>query len=299
MRYIDDFVTVSRVTGFLKIDTQTLTSTTYADKPAWDVFFAAMLIAAQYKPLRLDEPMAQMAVRTLETTGWMIPPGEYGFAPAAGVGIVKTAQIDTEMGLEALERLGAPEPDSRSQIFDGRRLVRIDGGYVVLNMMEFRQRDQTATERQRRRRARIKAEKEGVTRDVTVDAPSVTDADAEEDANAEAEGRGRDPIPSLHLPGETQGAFLERELTLVLNNGFGTLGFDPTKYTYQAAIRLIQNEKATLEQIRDAIEGWNAGRRPDGIDKLSMFQAQHWAAVRAACLAEDPDEPAWKKELTS
>ena len=154
---------------FLKIDTQTLTSTTYADKPAWDVFFAAMLIAAQSPPIKFGEPMPQLGVRDMEPTGWEVPPGEYGFAPSSGPGIIRTAQLEKEAGTAALERLGAPELDSRSQACNGRRLVRVDGGYIVINLAEFRRYDQTATERQRRRRARLKAEETEVSRrNVTV-----------------------------------------------------------------------------------------------------------------------------------
>lgn len=168
--------------GFIKIDVQTLTSTTYADKPAWDVFFAAMLVAAHHPPFDTGEPEPQLEVRSLTKTGWCVPPGEYGFAPAAGIGLIRTAQIDMEEGLAALERLGAPEPDSRSQEFEGRRLVRIDGGFLILNMGRFRSRDHTAAERQRRYRERRR-------NDVTRDGDDVT-------RDVTAESRGGDGTPS-------------------------------------------------------------------------------------------------------
>ena len=73
---------------------------------------------------------------------------------ASGPAIIKHAEIAADVGTEALERLGNPDICSRSQAFEGRRLVRIDGGYIVLNFDRFRRRDMTAAERNRRYRAR-------------------------------------------------------------------------------------------------------------------------------------------------
>jgi len=95
-------------------------------------------------------------VRSLDATGFVVPPGWYGRVPAAGVGIVRRAGLDVEEGLDALERLAAPDPESRTPDFDGRRLVRVDGGYIVLNFMKYRDRDTTAAERQQRYRDRQK-----------------------------------------------------------------------------------------------------------------------------------------------
>src|SRR3990167_5637693 len=90
----------------------------------------------------------------------MVPPGWYGFVPAAGIGIIRRALVtDLEAGMVALEQLGSPEPESRSQEFEGRRLVRVDGGYVALNYDKYRERDFSGADRQRRYRLRKAAEK--------------------------------------------------------------------------------------------------------------------------------------------
>jgi hypothetical protein len=67
--------------------------------------------------------------------------------------------------LDALERLSAPDPESRTPDFDGRRLVRVDGGYIILNFMKYRDRDTTAAERQQRYRERHKKVRNTVSRD--------------------------------------------------------------------------------------------------------------------------------------
>ncbi len=98
--------------------------------------------------------MEQMEIRSLNKTGFVVPPGWYGFVPAASVGIIRQAGIDPEIGLSALERLGAPELESRTPDFDGRRLVRVDGGFIALNFARYRDKDHTAAERSRRYRAK-------------------------------------------------------------------------------------------------------------------------------------------------
>lgn len=180
------------MSGFVKLDCGILRSTIWVDRDARDLFLTALLMA---EPREFTQPVAQVEVRTLATTGWVVPPGWYGFVPAAGIGIINAAGIaDREVGLAALERMGAPEEDSRSTAYDGRRMVRVDGGYVILNYMVYREKDHTSAERSRRYREqkRTKSEKpsrrHAVTprpaRDATRD---ITQAEAQAEAQAEEE----------------------------------------------------------------------------------------------------------------
>jgi hypothetical protein len=137
---------------FVKLDCGILNSTVWVDSVLRDVFLTALLMA---EPYVCDNPLPQLDVRTMEPTGWSVPPGWYGWVAAAGVGILTRALVeDREAGIEALVRLGQPELDSRSQDFEGRRLVRVDGGYIALNYDKYRNRDETGAERQRRYRLR-------------------------------------------------------------------------------------------------------------------------------------------------
>ena len=138
---------------FVKLDCGILDSTLWPDRPAREVFLTALLMA---EPFELHEPAPQLAVSNLDETGWIVPAGWYGFVRAAGTGIVRRAELSREDGLLALERLGAPEPDSRSAAYEGRRLVRINGGFLVLNFMHYRERDYTTAERSARYRAKQK-----------------------------------------------------------------------------------------------------------------------------------------------
>ena len=163
---------------FVKLDCGILNSTVWAESVMRDVFITALLMA---EPYVTDEPLPQLHVRTMEQTGWCVPPGWYGFIAAAGIGILARALItDREAGLEALMRLGEPEQESRSQDFDGRRLIRVNGGYIALNFDKYRQRDETGAERQKRYRKRLAESR------VTLQQSRVKVTQAEAEAEAEA-----------------------------------------------------------------------------------------------------------------
>ena len=109
------------------------------------------------EPREFKEEIRQIEVGRLEFTDFTAPPGWYGFVPAASFGIINRAGVERDAGLEALRKLGDPEVESRSTEFDGRRMIRIDGGFLILNFMKYRDRDHTAADRQKRLRARKKS----------------------------------------------------------------------------------------------------------------------------------------------
>lgn len=141
--------------AFVKLDCGILTSTLWVNRDCREVFITALLMA---EPFEVIDPMPQIEADSLNLTGFMVPPGWYGFVAAAGVGILRVACIDHAPGMQALKELGAPDPESRSNEFDGRRMVRVNGGYLILNYMKYREMDHTTAERSRRYRAKKKAE---------------------------------------------------------------------------------------------------------------------------------------------
>lgn len=174
---------------FVKLDCGILNSTLWVDRSAREIFITALLMA---EPREIVTELPQIAVGSLEFTGWSVPPGWYGFVEAAGPGIINRAGMDDARGplyvkaLEALARLGEPDPESRSHAFDGRRLVRVDGGFVVLNFVNYRDKDATTADRSKRWRERQKLK--AATR-VTVTPTRVIRHQAE----AEAEAKKKEP----------------------------------------------------------------------------------------------------------
>ena len=58
-----------------------------------------LVINATPMGMRPDDPLP-IEVDKLEPTGFMVPPGWYGFVPAAGVGILRQAGVDPVLGPE-------------------------------------------------------------------------------------------------------------------------------------------------------------------------------------------------------
>lgn len=147
--------------AFVKLDTGILNSTLWIERDMREIFITALLMA---EPREYSESVKQIAVGEIKYTGFEAPPGWYGYVPAASFGIINRAMVDRELGMEALRKLGEPEPESRSKDFEGRRMIRIDGGFLILNYMKFRDKDHTAAQRQQRLRDRRKAEQETMSR---------------------------------------------------------------------------------------------------------------------------------------
>jgi hypothetical protein len=138
---------------FIKLDTCVLESSLWEDSDNRTIFITALLMADLFE---LKEPTQQLQTQSLKPTGWIVPPGWYGLVRTAGSGIIRRALMDEKAGMAALKALGSPDPKSRSREYDGRRLVRIDGGYLVLNYCKYREKDHTSAERSRRYRERKK-----------------------------------------------------------------------------------------------------------------------------------------------
>ena len=157
--------------AFVKLDCGILNSTLWMDRAAREVFITALLMA---EPFEVKEPTPVIEIGSFNLVGWDVPPGWYGFVPAASIGIIGRAKLDPDEGMAAIRRLSDPDPDSRSPEFEGRRMVRINGGFLVLNFMKYRDFDHGAAERMRRFRERKK---------VTRNGHGVTPNDGERNAN--------------------------------------------------------------------------------------------------------------------
>ncbi len=125
--------------SFVKLDCGILESTLWASRPQLQIFLAALLKA---RPQKFDEMIVEIAPDSTLPTGYSVEPGWYGFVPASGPGLVRLALVGNEysyeQGMNALASLARPEAESRSSAFEGRRMIRVDGGFVILNFMDYR-----------------------------------------------------------------------------------------------------------------------------------------------------------------
>jgi hypothetical protein len=139
-----------------------LDSSIWPDRIAREVFITALLMA---QPHELLKDTVQIKVDSLDPDGEVIPAGWYGIVEAAGIGIITRAMLSRQEGMEALKRLCSCDPESRSEEHCGKRMARINGGYLVLNYDKYRMKDHTTAERSKRYREKKK--RLTVTRDIT------------------------------------------------------------------------------------------------------------------------------------
>lgn len=217
---------------FVKVDTAILDSSVWMPRDLRSLFLTALFMA---KPHELKEPTPQLKVRTLEETGWEVPAGEYGLIEAAATRIIERDGMELEHGYTVLEALGERDNDSKNPDYDGRRVVRVRGGYIVLNFRLYRDKDYTAAQRQRRMRERRKSEQDeepsglpGITvpsRSHAVTSRDVTQAEAEAEVEAVktssvVEERSPPRVPHIPTDISTPDAGTRaRELTVMLNKG--------------------------------------------------------------------------------
>jgi hypothetical protein len=80
-----------------------------------------------------------------------------GFCQAAVPGLAAMARLTVEDTAAALAKLEGPDPYSRTQDHEGRRIEKVDGGWVVLNHGKYRDRDRI--ERRREYQAELMRER--------------------------------------------------------------------------------------------------------------------------------------------
>jgi hypothetical protein len=239
--------------AFVKLDTGILDSTLWIERDQRELFITALLMA---EPREFEEPIRQIKIGELEFTDFEAPPGWYGFVPAASFGIINRAGVDKDSGMEGLRRLGEPEVESRSKEFEGRRMIRMNGGFVILNYMKYRDKDHTAAERQRRLRARRKSEDVtrdvlDVTRDETLPERNVTQADADAKSETERRGTGKLPPSLERMVNAAHGS--ELPLANWLLEEAGVVADNGTRLIAATAIRLLSREGGTTKDAADYI----------------------------------------------
>lgn len=234
--------------AFVKLDCAMLNSSIWPDKDSRDIFITALLMA---EPRELLEPIKQMNVIDLYDTGWEVPAGWYGFVEAAGPGIAARAGVDWTRAALALTRLGNPEPESRSQAFGGRRMVRVDGGYIILNFIAYREKDYGAAERMRRFRERQKLRRNSDESNATAQRLPRNVTQAEAEAEAEGEGKPNTPAPNgARNPkgsGEKRGSI--EGVGVGVNTGGGNMG---AVFTREQQLAMLKQSDSQLDRATES-----------------------------------------------
>lgn len=155
-----------------------------------------------------------------------------GFVAAVESALARRANVTPAECHVALRKLMDPDTESRSQVWGGRRIEAVEGGWILLNYKTYRdmrdreqQRDAT---RERVRQHRARQAQGDLMEPVTPGNAGKREAEAEEEAEAEA---GKEKTVALVLVGRTA-AVLTTEVAAYLS------GMDT------AALRQLEREKA-------------------------------------------------------
>jgi hypothetical protein len=74
---------------------------------------------------------------------------ENGFVSAAYSSMQRICNVNKEQFDEAIRILESPDPESRTEDFEGRRLQKIEGGWIVLNHEKYRLNEEVKKEKHR------------------------------------------------------------------------------------------------------------------------------------------------------
>ncbi len=90
-----------------------------------------------------------------------------GVVPATAPGISSAAFVSLSETRKAIALLEAPDPDSKSLENEGRRIERVEGGYLILNYDKYRafnysMKDEAVYMREYREKKKKDAESKGV-----------------------------------------------------------------------------------------------------------------------------------------
>jgi hypothetical protein len=79
-------------------------------------------------------------------------------------GLADFARISIDECRVALQKLSSPDPDSRTQEYEGRRILAVDGGWFIINGEKYDKRVRSRAEYFRERRAMIKIQQNAIPR---------------------------------------------------------------------------------------------------------------------------------------
>lgn len=191
-----------------------------------------------------------------------------GYVGASVPGLAHTARVPVEACRRALEKFEAPDPDSRSQEHDGRRIVRVDRGWTLLNYRKIRAmhdaEEKRLRDRERKRRERALSADVHVCPAVSAHVQNVAQAEAEAEAEEEGErenarareerlGGPRATRPWPEVDGEPAGSSTVARALLTEALALTPRGADelrPAKRSHIAAMERLLGDGESAEEIQ-------------------------------------------------
>jgi hypothetical protein len=179
-----------------------------------------------------------------------------GFVAASYSGLANAARESVEDTRKAVAVLESPDPDSRSAEFDGRRIEKVDGGWIVLNSEKYRDKQRTETRRAYMREfmARKRAMLAEKTNKTLTDAnPSVSVYASSSDSVVQEGVKGENSLP--YTLKDCQAAAVSVGVPDSMAQEF---------YTYYAARGFILGTGQRIVSLPHALAGWKANQPSRG-----------------------------------
>ena len=228
--------------------------------------------------------------------------------------IANAGKMPLEVVHEALAKHEAPDPDSRSQAEEGRRIRRVDGGYFIINYEHYRTGNPNSPEAIRARKFRNR-KKEGAlrnvtSRDVTLP-PSSSSSSSSEDLNTtedKTEGKGvtaRDNSVTSRDIEERKIKVFDRWNEFARKRGLAEVLDIPAGSARERSLLARLKEPAwNLEKILEAIDHqpFLLGDNPQGfmVDfefilkpsrYLKIIEGSYRDGIRGRAKERQPDDP--------
>lgn len=127
-----------------------------------------------------------------------------GFVEASVSGLARLGNITIEEARGAIAALEGPDVDSKDTEYEGRRIVKVEGGWVILNYVKYRTRkDEESRKRyireyMRKYRSKEKTEVDSGKQDVNEKGLRKPQAEGEEEADAEVKRERGRSAPHTH-----------------------------------------------------------------------------------------------------
>lgn len=150
---------------------------------------------------------------------------QHGYVGASIPGLAGRARVSVDDCLRALECFMAPDPYSRTQDFEGRRIAEADGGWVLLNHAKYRAKQSEDDRKERARLAMAELRANRKQQELT-DANSSqklaelahADADADiKDQKPSSSAKAEDPTPAKNHDLKTRLATVTSEAIQTFN----------------------------------------------------------------------------------
>lgn len=143
-----------------------------------------------------------------------------GMVYAAAPGIANRAQVPLDATLKALESFQSPDPHSRTLDHEGRRIERVDGGYMVLNYLKYREMKDDDTRRAQWRES-SKKYYENKKASALLSKPQQPSAQVEEEVEAEEEAKKKEKTLVNTPSGRSTNGIPFKEIVEAYNNLLG------------------------------------------------------------------------------